>query len=83
MEPTESQLVAARRAARDDIVPALSIDPAVIDVAVRAAFATVPDPTELAEQWDGETDFKMGEATNRTLNQCADELRAFMRGDDK
>lgn len=81
MEPTEAAEAAVWR-----VLDERKMDVAEREVvfdAVRAAFAAVPDPTTLADKWDKddggffEPDWYYG------VSHCADELRSFMRGDNK
>jgi hypothetical protein len=93
MEPPE----VAIKAALDAVAPVFPVDIArgyvsihdIAEAAVRAAFAAVPDPTELAEKWeepgfssrimeDGYRSYFVYDATD-----YASQLRAFMRGDNK
>ncbi len=84
MEPTEAQLEAAVAAFADSAGYLADHSPN-IEAAVRAAFAAVPDPTELAEKWedpdfssrimeDGYRSWFMYDATD-----YGKWLRAFMR----
>ncbi len=73
MEPTQEQLHAAFGS--NDYQ-----DTEVIYIAVCAAFAAVPDPTELAEKWEMKD--AMG-YNPTTYYDIAGQLRAFMRGNNK